>query len=289
METFSQKTVILGAGLLGGSLGMAMRQRGLAGRIHVWSPSEGTRSACLAEKWCDKVHPDPKDACLGADLIFLCGPVDRIPALMEEIAPFCAEGCLITDVGSTKANICEAGARIFPRSHPATFIGSHPMAGSEKSGMAHATADLFDGKTCILTPLEKESVALDRLRTLWERLGMKRFECTPEEHDRIVAHVSHLPHALAAALCQSLSQLPEEWAHCAGAGLRDTTRIAAGDPALWTAIFRENESAFRQSLAHLQRSLDELSAALDEPEDDALIHYLSTAQEYRERLDPPAR
>lgn len=289
MEIFSQKTVILGAGLLGGSLGMAMRERGLAREVHVWSPSEKTRKACLDESWCEVVHPTPEEACRGADLIFLCGPVNRIPGLMEQIAPFCEESCLITDVGSTKASICEAGARHFPETHPATFIGSHPMAGSEKSGMAHASAHLFEGKTCIVTPLSSQESALDRLRQLWELLGMKLYECTPEEHDRIVAHVSHLPHALAAALCESLSHLPSEWAQCAGAGLRDTTRIAAGDPTLWTAIFRENEPAFRESLAQMQRALDDLRTALDNPTDEELTRYLATAQEYRNRLNPSAR
>ena len=285
MDCISQKAVILGAGLLGGSLGMAMRERGLAETIHVWSPRESTRTACAEKAWCDGVFETPEEACRGADLVFLCGPVDKIPPLMETISSTCGEGCIISDVGSTKAGICKAGSRWFPANHPATFIGSHPMAGSEKSGLAYADANLFQGKSCILTPVDSSTEDLARLKKFWDALGMKLFECPPEEHDRIVAHVSHLPHALAAALCNGLATMPAEWKQCAGAGLRDTSRIAAGDPHLWAAIFRENETAFRESIRLLESSLASMKASLDAPDDHALLTFLETARAYRLQLD----
>jgi prephenate dehydrogenase len=159
------------------------------------------------------------------------------------------------------------------------------MAGSEKSGIAHAEAMLFEGKTCILTPMDAPPDALSRLRSLWKALGMTLLECSPQEHDRIVAYVSHLPHALAAALCKSLADLPAEWRACAGAGLKDTSRVAAGDPRLWSAIFRENEAAFRESLNSLRKSLSDLEVALDEDSGHSLRSFLEKAQAYRIGLD----
>lgn len=285
MKPLSQKTTILGAGLLGGSLGMALRQRGLAKEVHAWSPSERTRKICEKSDWCSAVYRDAAVACEGADLVFLCGPVDTIPPLLEEIAPSCGEGCLLTDVGSTKARISETGSRVFPSSHAATFIGSHPMAGSEKSGLQYADPHLFLGKTCIITPTNQSSGPLQRLLQIWKELGMETFECSPAEHDRIVAHMSHLPHGLAAILCAVLADLPDDWAACAGNGLRDTTRVAAGDPKLWTAIFRDNETAFRESLKRIQVGLDEMHAALDSPDNLLLDELLGKAREYRVGLE----
>ncbi len=285
MDFLSQKAVILGAGLLGGSLGMALRSRGLAKEVHAWSPSGKTRAACSQADWCDRVHESPQEACQGADLVFLCAPVDTIPFLMESIAPYCGRECLVTDVGSTKAKICKAGILHFAPEHPATFVGSHPMAGSEKSGLAYAESGLFEGKTCLLTPVDTSPGPLVRLRGLWTGLGMRLFECTPEEHDRIVAHVSHLPHAMAAVLCAGLADLPPQWSQCAGAGLKDTSRIAAGDPNLWAAIFRENETAFRESLDRLEASLAEMRKCLDEPGETRLLSFLEKARDYRLHLD----
>jgi prephenate dehydrogenase len=285
MSSISRKTVILGAGLLGGSVGLAMRKRELADAIHVWSPSPSTRASCEEADWCDVVHEDPLEACNEADLVVLCAPVDKIPALMEEIAPVCGEGCLITDVGSTKASIAAMGNRLFPAQAPASFIGSHPMAGSEKSGLSFADADLFSDKTCILTPTSDAVSGILRLRSFWESLGMVLFECPPDEHDQIVAHVSHLPHAVAAILCLSLSKAPENWIRCAGAGLRDTTRIAGGDPQLWAAIFRANEHAVRDALDHMKQSLATWEASLDAPGDTELLSFLETARSFRSRLE----
>jgi len=285
MQFFAQNVVILGAGLLGGSLGMAMRQRNLAAKVSVWSPSESTRAACAKTDWCGTVYSSPEEACQEADFVIFCGPVDTIPPLMKRLAPICRPDCLLTDVGSTKARICAAGDQYFSGSRKATFIGSHPMAGSEKSGLPHAEAKLFEGKTCILTPADAPLEPLRRLRSFWSALGMTLFECLPEEHDRIVAQISHLPHALAAALCANLSDHPAEWKDCAGSGLRDSSRIAAGDPRLWSAIFRENESAFRESLSNFRKALAELESALDEKGDESLLQFLTKARDYRIQLN----
>jgi len=286
MDSLSRKTTILGVGLLGGSLGMALRRFGLAETIEAWSPGAATRRACAAAEWCDRVHDSPGEACRGADLVFLCGPVDSIPPLLSEIAPFCGGGCLVTDVGSTKGAICAAAATIFPASHPACFIGSHPMAGSEKSGLAHATPTLFTDRICIVTPGgESPPGAVRRISDLWSAIGMRIHACPPDEHDRIVSHTSHLPHFLAATLANTLAGIAPEWAECSGPGLRDTTRIAAGDPTLWSAIFRSNEAALRESIHDFERALHAMKSALDKTGDSDLGLLLRTARDFRLRLD----
>ncbi len=265
---------------------MALRARGLAGEIRVWSPSPSTRSACAEASWCDRVSDSPEDACEGADLVVLCGPVDRIPPLLEKIAPFCSNGSLVTDVGSTKSAICETGARLFPSDHPASFLGSHPMAGSEKSGLSHARADLFEGRTCFLTPTGAESAgAMEQARTLWEKLGMTLIRCSPEEHDRMVARISHLPHIVASVLAATLESGPPEERLGAGSGLRDTTRVAAGDPSLWEAILLQNGSAVGEALDRFEEELRTFRNAL-RSDDEALRRFLEKARRYRLALDP---
>lgn len=281
-----QNAAILGAGLLGGSLGMALRRTGVAGRVAVWSPSAATREACASASWCGGTHARPAEACAEADLVVLCGPVDRIPPLLDEISPACRTGCLVTDVGSTKEAICRAGAAAFPPGHPADFVGSHPMAGSEKSGLAFAREDLFAGRVCIITPVKETSAeATDRAVSLWTDLGMKVVRSDPGEHDRIVARISHLPHLAAAALSSLLAGGAPEEKSCAGPGLRDTTRVAAGDPRLWTAIFRQNETAVREALDALQAELDAFRAGLDQPGDEAVRRFLEKACRFRRSLD----
>lgn len=265
---------------------MALRARGLAARIRAWSPSPSTRDRCREADWCDEVSGSAAEACRGADLVVACGPVDRIPGLLAEIAPACGEGCLVTDVGSTKKTICAKAREAFPPGHPARFVGSHPMAGSEKSGLAYADPGLFAGRTCLVTPDEgTDPGALARIRALWEGLGMRTSCFGPPEHDRVVAEVSHLPHALAAILCAMLSERAVESAAAAGPGLRDSTRIAAGDPELWAAIFRENEPALREALARFDERLGSFRRVLASGDDEALAAYLGGAKRFRDGLD----
>ncbi len=266
---------------------MAARVRGIAGTVSVWSPSASTRAACADTNWCGAVLEDPLEACRRADLVVLCGPVDRIPPLLRQIAPVCGEGCLVTDVGSTKAAICTAGAAAFPPGHPASFVGAHPMAGSEKSGLAHAKETLFEGRPCLVTPHDSANPsAVGRCRNLWEGLGMRVIERTPAEHDRQVARISHLPHLAASVLCSVLADNRLNDFPAAGPGLRDTTRVAAGDPDLWTAIFVQNREAVREALDAFEGGLERFRAALDDPHD--LRTFLSEARECRRALDQDA-
>lgn len=257
----------------------AARARGLASRLTAWSRSEGTRAQCAGQPWCDAVMADPRDCVRGADLVVACVPVDRIGPLLAEVAGDLAADAVVTDVGSTKLGVCAAAEQALPAG---CFVGSHPMAGSEKSGPAHASPELFTARVCFVTPSALSTPeALLRVENFWQTLGMRVARETPEAHDRIVARVSHLPHAVAATLCAMLAEESGEWGRFAGQGLRDTTRVAGGEPSLWRAIFQENRSAVLEALAAYQKVLGQLQTALAEENFAAVTALLEQGQRWR--------
>lgn len=279
---FDQIT-ILGTGLLGASIGMAARNRSICQRVHVWSRRPETRAEAAKEDWVDAVFDDPGEACRTSDLIILCTPVDSIIPLLEQIAGSLDSQALVTDVGSTKGRICREAAEL--ATLQAYFVGSHPMAGSEQTGMAHARADLFEGAACLVTPLEATPEApTSQLKNFWKAVGMQVVCMSPEEHDEAVAHISHLPHLLAAALCSFLADKSPDWKTLAGGGLRDTTRIAAGDPDLWRAILEGNREEVIQAINGLEGELQQIKAALINEDTAALNQHLKRGKHYRDQL-----
>lgn len=279
-----QQITILGPGLLGASLAMAVKQRGLAARIATWSRRPESRAKCLDQSWCDAVLETPEEAVAGSDLVILCTPVQTIVPLLTQIRPALDEGALITDVGSTKSLICRE-ARSVLEGHPATFLGAHPMAGSEQAGMEHAQSDLFEDAACILTPLDDASTeTIARLSAFWDALGMTVSTASPEKHDEIVAHVSHLPHLLASTLCGYLATQDKTWRTLAGGGLRDTTRVASGDPQLWKQILEQNSDEVLRSIAGFEDQLQQLKAALINKDSLGVIAQLKHGKAYRDQL-----
>jgi prephenate dehydrogenase len=275
---------ILAPGLLGASIAQTLRERGSSARLHLWARRASIRQELAQVKWCDRVAETPEECVQGADLVILCPPVNILPAMLEQIAPHCKEGCLVTDVGSVKQIICQAGANLSSTSNW-TFIGSHPMAGSEKAGHAHATPNLFQGRICIVTPQPNTSQQqLQRLISFWQSLGMTTVSLTPEEHDKQVAYASHLPHLTASALASYLLQHAPDSMNYSGQGLRDTTRIAAGDPDLWNAIFQDNRQAVLQSLDGLIRELTEWRGVIQKEDWSALQQRLSAGKQFRDSL-----
>lgn len=261
---------------------MAVKRCNLVEFVSVWARRPEVREACLKEDWCDAVYADAAESVEGADLVVVCAPVHVIPDLVHQIAGHFPDGCLVTDVGSTKVSICEVCERA---AGAAYFIGSHPMAGSEKSGLEHAEADLFEGRPCIVTPHGfSPSVAVDRLQRFWEALGMQVFRMSPDEHDRIVAHISHLPHLLASALSAQLESLPHEWKELAGNGLRDTTRIAAGSPIIWRSIFQNNRAELLRAINGFEAQLSAIKDLLTKGDFVAVQAFLEDGQRYRKRL-----
>ena len=274
-----QRVGILGVGLIGGSIGLALRSRGLAKEIVGFGPNLPTLQRAAEAGVIDFGTVDLDAALDRCEVVVICAPVDRIAPLAIRAARRCPPDALITDAGSTKATIARALA-----DSPAndTFIGSHPLAGSEKRGWEHSRADLFAGRVCVLTPTPTTPPELiARARAFWESLGCEIRLMTPDDHDEALALTSHLPHFLASALAGCL---PAKAAPLAASGFRDTTRTASGDPGLWSAIFRDNREYLCGAAELFRARFDQLLAALDEPDSDRLTMLLSQAKQVRDAL-----
>jgi cyclohexadieny/prephenate dehydrogenase len=281
---FEQVTIV-GPGLLGASLAMALRDRNACGKIVVWARSPERVKDCSGQDWCDQADQNLEAAVSGSDIVVLCTSVESIPAFIPEVAALLSERMLLTDVGSVKKEICHAGA-IHEGRGMGTFIGSHPMAGSEKSGMKYARADLFEGKPCIVTPSKNTQEPVIRsLHEFWEKVGMKVHQMDPEEHDRCVAHVSHLPHFLSSSLAHCLEGMGENWQSLCGQGLRDTTRIAEGNPNLWEQILMSNKSNVLAALEELERSISLAKNYLAKEQGAELREFLEAGVHYRKSLN----
>ncbi|HEX5867359.1 MAG TPA: prephenate dehydrogenase, partial [Beijerinckiaceae bacterium] len=271
---------ILGVGLLGGSLGLAVKAAAMPCRIVGYGHRRSTLDKALASGAIDEAADTPADAVKGADLVILCTPVGLFRKTLADIAPALLNGAIVTDVGSTKRSVVRDARDVLPKY--ARFVGSHPMAGSEKRGVDFARADLFQGARCILTPDESsDPAALASVDAFWRALGMRTTVLSPADHDRLVSDVSHLPHALAATLVtmQDAAALP-----LAGKGFLDATRIAGGDGGLWRDIFLDNRDQLAGSLTRFRATLDAFIRLLDEGKGEELAQWLDAAASRRAAL-----
>lgn len=276
---FDQITIV-GVGLIGGSVGLAAKQRNLAGRF-VGTGRVQKSLARAAELGAIDAHTtDLAGAVRDAGLVVVCTPVDRIADVILRAAPHCRPGTIFTDGGSTKANILD---ELDGRLHAGVaFVPAHPLAGSEKQGVEHARADLFADRVTILTPtLATDAAALQRVEAFWQALGSRVVRMSPEEHDRILAATSHLPHAVAAA---AAGVTPAEWLPYTAGGFRDVTRIAAGDPQLWAAIFDANRDAVLAAIDRFADRLDTFRKLLAAGDGAGLARWLSEAKQVRDAL-----
>jgi cyclohexadieny/prephenate dehydrogenase len=276
---------ILAPGLLGGSVARAARAYGAAKRIVIWSRRPETRLALREQPWCDAVADTPEDAAREASLVVLAAPVDRIVPLARQIASTLPVGALVTDVGSVKGDIARLGAAaVAPRAH---FIGAHPMAGSEKTGWEHGTAELFQHRTCFVTPRpDSDARAVESVAAFWRALGAEVVSVPPDEHDEIVAHISHLPQVIASALCAFLAAKNPAWRNHAGGGLRDTTRIAGSDPQLWRTILEQNRDEVLRALAAFEDELHAFRVALANRDFTDIAARMERGKAYRDQFRP---
>lgn len=272
---------ILGVGLLGGSLGLAARTVFPDCQIVGYGHRKTTLDRARELGAIDIGYDNPSDAVRDADLVILCTPVGRLASLLHEVANSLRPGALITDVGSTKRQVVTSARSALPDS--VHFVGSHPIAGSEKRGVEHARADLFQNALCILTPApDTHPQALANVEQFWRNIGMRTRQVSPEAHDRMLAFVSHLPHALMAAL---VSAQPDDALDIAGRGFLDATRIASGDGALWRDILLENADNLKLTFAAVREQLACIEQMLDAPEGTVrLEEWLNAAAERREAL-----
>jgi cyclohexadieny/prephenate dehydrogenase len=272
---------IVGVGLIGGSIGLAAKSRGVASRVQ----GLGRRQAALDEAKAigaiDDFHLDAAAALHNADLVILCTPVDQIAEQVLSFAPLCKPGTIFTDAGSTKGHIVDCVEGRLPEG--IDFVGSHPLAGSEKKGAAFADANLFQDRWTVVTPTPHTNPrALEAIVEFWTSLGAKVRSMPPYEHDQALAMTSHLPHLLAAALA---GVLPESLHSLTATGFRDTTRIAAGDPELWTAIFMHNREALLHAYDSVHGRMKELRRALEEKDAPVLDRLLRQAKNIRDSLN----
>ncbi|MGO0122430.1 prephenate dehydrogenase/arogenate dehydrogenase family protein [Desulfothermobacter acidiphilus] len=280
------RVVIVGVGLIGGSLGLALRRRGRAKQVVGLGRSVERLRLAQFLGAIDTYSTEPAEALPGAELVVLATPISTIIATLEKLAPHLESGTVVTDVGSTKVEIVAAAEKLASQ-HGFAFIGGHPMAGSERTGVENADPYLFENAYYLLTPTSFTSPAATALVTeLVEAVGARKVELSPELHDYYVAAVSHLPHCLASALCNLIAGLPErdKLLPLAAGGFRDTTRVAAGDPLLWRDILLSNTEPLSLFLSRLREILRELEALLTAGKREELEMWLRRAQNLRREV-----
>lgn len=279
-----KRVSIIGMGLMGGSLGLALKRRGLA-EVHVFARRQETRELALAMGAADEAFDQPGATLRGADVAVFCLPICSIPEVARECAADFEAGCVVTDVGSTKTQLVASMHDVF-RSGRVSFVGSHPMAGSEKNGMEAARADLYQGAVVAVTP--DGGTPLEAVQTvagLWSGVGARVVRSCPAVHDALVARTSHLPHLAAALLVNTSGRdgLPELKPFC-GPGFRDTTRIASGAPDIWHDIVKTNHASILGELREFESRVKSLVSLVEAGDYDAVRLLLEDAKRRRDEL-----
>lgn len=276
-----RRAAIIGIGLLGGSVGLALRRAWPDLPVVGVARNQATLSAAMDIGAATEVTDDLSAACRDCDLVLVATPVDLVAAAVCQAAEVTAANALITDVGSTKAKIVSTVASDSRAAK--LFVGSHPIAGSEKSGPQHASSELFRGRLVVVTPGPDTSPSLvERATALWNQFGGRVTLASPAEHDRLLAATSHLPHLVAAAMA---ALLPPEADSFAGSGWRDTTRVASGSAEIWSAICLDNAVAIEQELQRMITQLQHLRSAVADGDSAAIEQLLLTARASRNRVN----
>ncbi len=275
---------IVGLGQIGGSLAAAIKVHGAPYRVRAWDRRTASLAMGRERGWVDEAAGSAAEAVAGAHLVVLAVPVTAVRRLLAEIAPALDQGQIVTDVGSTKASIVAEAARVLPDG--VDFVGGHPVAGTERSGVEAADPRLFDARPCVLTPLPATPAgAVDRVEALWASLGARVVRMPPDAHDRVFAWVSHLPHLLAYTLTWAvLEKLQDRDLSLAGPSLRDWTRVVGSPPALWRDICMENREALARVLGEFEEELAAVRKRLETGDAEALQSLFHGAKEGRSRL-----
>lgn len=284
--TALNKLVVIGVGLIGGSFALALRKVGLVKHITGLGRSPGNMQRALELGVIDEIATDTATAMHSADLVFLAMPVGQTAAIMEHIAPYVHANTLITDAGSTKQDVVSAARHYLPIQNRYHFVPGHPIAGAEHSGVQAAQADLYSNKHVILTPLpETDRGSVERIFRLWQACGAEVSLMPADEHDRVLAATSHLPHILAFTLMNHLQHSTDDPASLlrfAGSGFRDFTRIASSSPEMWRDICLANREALLQQIESYQRELNDLKELLENQDSETLKLSFSRARNLRE-------
>jgi prephenate dehydrogenase len=274
---------LIGCGLMGGSFALAMKRAGLVKRVVGYSKSPSTTERARQMGVIDLEAPSALLAVSGADVVLIAVPVAATEATFKAIRHLVTNEMLVMDVGSTKRDVVDSARRVL-RENVGAFVPCHPVTGKEVAGVEHADPDLYAGQQLIITPIERTLVAqLNRAHALWEALGAKVTQMSPEAHDAAFAAVSHLPHLVAFALMNGIvgQQQGKDFLSLAGPGFRDFTRIAASDPKMWRDILLANREELLGQLDVFERSVDDIRRAMAESRPDVLETLIDNASSAR--------
>ncbi|MEW6553003.1 MAG: prephenate dehydrogenase [Actinomycetota bacterium] len=278
---------IVGTGLIGGSLGLALRSEGAAARVVGCDADAEMLSGALKRGAIEDTAAGVKELAAGCDLLFVAVPVRAIPAVLREAAPALRPGTTVSDVGSVKERVVAAAAEALPRH--CHFIGGHPLAGSEQRGVGFADPQLFRDAYYVLTPSgECDAAVYSRLHALLASLGARVIAMEPRQHDRAVSVISHLPHVMAMSLMNLALERAEEYPllRLAAGGFRDMTRIAASDASLWLDILMENREAVGESLSECIESMRRIADLLAAGDEEGLVRWMHSASSGRQSIAP---
>jgi prephenate dehydrogenase len=278
------KTTIIGVGLIGASFALALKKNKLCHNISGSGRTENNLAAALKRGVIDSYSLNHADACRDADLIVLATPVGCFNDIIADIKDVLKKDSIVTDVGSTKSDLIGLLEKEMPDG--VTFVGTHPIAGSDRSGAEAATADLFKGALCILTPTERtERTSFEIIEKLWNDIGAHTVTMSPDEHDRVFSLVSHLPHVMSSALVKTVSDIDPSYINFSGRGFRDATRIAMSSPDLWTDICRSNRDNIMKHLTLLSGNLTLIRELLEKEDYDSVKSLLQKARELRKTVE----
>ena len=278
------KIAVIGVGLLGASLAKACKERGLVDEVVGYGRNRENLEKAKELNIIDHCPADLSEAVSDADLIVLCTPVSTIVPLIQNLIQQVKPGALITDVGSVKDSVVHGADKVVPEG--IFFVGSHPIAGGENSGLEASTSNLYQDAKCIVTPTDKtDTTALEKINALWQAVGMKVISLTTDEHDFIFGAVSHLPHIVAYALMNTLGALktPEnrDVTAFSGAGLKDITRIASSDPVMWRDICLSNRNHSLDLIDRFQNKLEKIRNTIEKGDGQELKKEFIAANKYR--------
>ena len=287
MNNTFEKVCIVGLGLIGGSIGLAIKRLNISNQITGYARSNSTLERAIELGLVDSVKHNLKDAVNNSDLVILATPLSTFRELVEEMSPFLKKGCIITDTGSAKLTVIEDLKDILPNG--VEFVPGHPIAGTEESGPDAGFAELFDNRWCILTPTEDNSSnAVDLVKDFWESIGSKVEIMDPMHHDKVLAITSHIPHLIAFNIVGTANNLAnvteKEVVKYSAGGFRDFTRIAASDPKMWSDIFTYNSDAVLEMLDLFSNDLAKLKAAVIKKDSDLLFSNFEKTREVRKNI-----
>lgn len=247
-----KRIAIIGVGLIGGSIGLAVRKNRLASKVIGIGRRKVSIDKAIRKSAIDFGTLNLKQGIKGADLIIIATPADKVELKIEEVSKYAETGAIVIDVNSTKQRVVGIAQRYLPKD--IFFVGTHPIAGSEQTGVFSSNAELFNGSICIITPTPRTNKeAFEKIKRFWGDIGARVKIMSPKLHDNIVADISHLPHILAYTLCSAVSQKDIKMA---GTGFKDVTRIAKSSPHMWEEIFIQNQKSLLRSVAVFQKNLN---------------------------------